>query len=412
METLIHIGNEKIKLLLPEKKVVGIFKPESVLPAPDLESKIEQALAEPIASAPLEDMVASDMKIVIVVDDISRPLPTQRILSVLLKFLERKYMRLDNITILVATGVHRRLTQSELDVLAGHYKGKVRIENHDPDDENNLVPIGTTSFANQIKINKKFVEADLRILTGDIEYHQFCGYGGGAKSIFPGIADRLSIQQNHSRQHRDGAEQGEWLNNPVRQEIEEVGKMVHADFLVNVVLNHEYQVIDVFAGDVQAAFLQGTKLVDKIYKKTIPESVDLVLTSPGGYPKDIDLYQSQKAVRAAAKIVKQHGKIILFAECKDGHGSELFYNYVKQANTLHDIVSTYNQQFILGAHKAYQYAHDMLRADVYLYSSLADEFVKTFFLKPIKLVDINEMIENSDRIAVLPFASSTHVVLE
>jgi nickel-dependent lactate racemase len=412
MKIPINFGDNTVSVTVPDHKPVTVLQPESCEPLPEPLLSIRQALASPEGTRPLTEMIGQENSIAIVVDDISRPVPTSKILTVLFELFESMQVDLAGVTVIVALGVHRAMHPSELDTLLGTYKGRVKIINHDPDDDGNLVEVGETSFQNRVRLNRLFCEAGIRILTGDIEYHQFCGYGGGAKSVFPGIADRESIQRNHARQFLPGAEQGELAGNPVRQEIEEVAEMVRIDFILNVVLNQDYKITGVFAGDVKQAFQKGTDLVNKIYKKSLAEPVDLVLTSPGGYPKDIDLYQSQKAVKAAARIVKKGGVIVLFAECRDGHGSQLFYESVKQAGSLQEIVDKHKRGFVLGAHKAFQYARDMLHADVCLYSSLPDALISEFFLKPVTLDEVNNLLNSGDRIAVLPNASATHVVLD
>jgi nickel-dependent lactate racemase len=308
--------------------------------------------------------------------------------------------------------VHRKLKQEELDVILGDYKNQVAIVNHDPDDTSNLVSIGKTSFNNEIRINRLFYEADFKIVISDTEYHQFCGYGGGAKSVFPGLADRKSIEINHSRCSTPGSEKGKWKDNPVRQEIEEAGEMSKVDFLINVVLNLRNKIVKIFSGDLKEAFLEGVATVNSMNKRYIEEPVDLVLASPGGFPRDIDLYQSQKALETASKIVEQMGHIVILAECRDGYGSALFRDTVANATSIEELITNHKKKFILGAHKAYQFARELENAHVYLYSSLKADAVRKLYLQPVSLTHIRKLIQSANKIAVLPYAASTHVVLK
>jgi len=405
-------GKKSINLDIPQSKLVGVYKPDYVTEINDIPCELKKTLGSPTGTKPLLELLSGKFRIVIVVDDISRPIPTRLILNPLLDFIFEKNVNVKDVIVLVATGVHRKLKQYELELILGGYNNRVSIINHDPDDDSNLISIGRTSFGNEVKINQLFCEADFRIIISDTEYHQFCGYGGGAKSVFPGLADRKSIENNHSRHSMPGSEKGEWKNNPVRQEIEEVGKMTNVDFLINVVLNRENKIIKIFSGDLKEAFLEGVVSVNSMNKRYIKNSVDLVISSPGGYPRDIDLYQSQKALETASKIVEQHGDIVILAECKEGYGSDLFHDTVKNANSIEDLITNHQKKFILGAHKAWQFARELIHANVYLYSSLKADIVRQSFIRSITMAYINKLIQSARKIAVLPYAASTHVVLK
>ena len=409
MQAEIGYGKQKIGITIPNSKQCKIFEPKRVEKMTDFGSKFKQSLLYPFSSKPINELVEPSKKFVIVVDDISRPIPTQEILVPLLDVLVANKIPLSNVQVIVATGVHRPLHDDELNFILGRYAKLISIENHNPDDLSNLISIGKTSIGNEIKINRKFIETDLKIIIGDIEFHQFCGYGGGAKSIFPGLADRKSIERNHSRFTLKGADKGEWKNNPVRQEIEELYEMTSNVFLINVILNEKNEIIKIFSGDLRKAYLEGLRTIDGLFKATTHQPFDLILSSPGGYPRDIDLYQSQKALQSAAKIGKKNGKIVIIAECSDGFGSDIFNRTVKNANSLVEIIDNAQKEFVLGAHKAFQLARDILDSDVYIYSSISPKEIAYSFLKPITMEGIHKLIETSQSIAVLPYASTMHV---
>lgn len=331
-------------------------------------------------------------------------------LRALMTELETGGMGPDRLTVIVATGLHRAVTPDEARDITGGLP--LTVLNHDATDPNQLTEIGTTAGGARISVNRTVAEADLRILTGDIELHQFVGYGGGAKSVMPGIADADSVHHTHSQMTAAGTAPGRLEGNPVRAEVEEVADMLGVDFILNVVLNSRHEIVQAFAGDVHQAFLAGTKRVDQIYKVPVPQRYDVVLASPGGYPKDIELYQSQKAVTSARRIVKQGGKIIVFAECREGHGSELAYEWACEAGSPEAVVERFEKKFVMGGHKAYQLAREVLWADVYLYSSLSEQTVEAFFMQPLAAPeDVAGLIGPGDTVAVLPQATLTLPVL-
>jgi nickel-dependent lactate racemase len=372
----------------------------------DLDAAVRQALANPVGSPGLSKLAQPGSKVVIVVDDITRPVPSTELLVPIVDELNDAGISDDDITVLVALGLHRKMTTEELNDVLGPLAGRINIVNHDPNE--NLEHLGITKLGTDIHINKTFLDADLKILTGDVEVHQFCGYGGGAKSIHPGLADSNSVCLTHSRMEAEGAGPGRIDGNPIREDIDEVGRMTGADFVVNVVLNPYKEAVGVFCGDVEKAFREGTKVCDDIYKVEVPERADVVLASAGGYPKDIELYQAQKAVQSAVRMVKKGGKIILLAECREGHGSDLAYQWAREADTPDVICARIKEKFVMGGHKAYQLALAAKWADVYLLSNLEDEVVKEFFFTPVSdAAEVKNLIEADDKVAVLPQASLT-----
>ncbi|MCP5111514.1 MAG: nickel-dependent lactate racemase, partial [bacterium] len=307
----------------------------------------------------------------------------------------------------------RPLSDEEFRHALGSWYGKVRTENHDAHAQDRLVPLGTTSLGIEIQINRTFAEAELKVLTGDVEHHQFCGYSGGAKSIYPGLANADAIRQNHSRMDLPGTGPGTLDENPVRREIDEVGRMAGIDFLLAVVLNGEHQIVSVHAGNWLRAFRNACPEVDSIYRVSLPGQADLVIASPGGHPKDATLYQAQKALRVAAGAVRPGGAIILAAECGEGSGSELFENWMEEAFEPEEIVTRIRKSFVMGGHKAYQIVRELSRATVYLYSTIPPGKVRSWFMHPVRaLEDVERLIAGANSVSVLPRASSTLAEVE
>ncbi len=406
MKLKIRYGSGEIGLHLPDGQVLGVFRPRRATGIRNLPAAIEKSLSRPIACRRLRELVRAGRKVVIVVDDVTRPVPNERLLPPVAAELRRGGIKDRDVLILVATGLHRKLTPAEMAATLGPLRGKIRIACHDP--EKNLAFLGKTSQGTRVYLNRDFLDADIKVLLGDVEFHQFCGFGGGAKSVFPGLADARGIRASHGKMERKGAEAGRIKGNPIREEIDEVGRMADVDFIVNVVLNERREAAGIFSGDMEKAFLAGARLCASIYAVDVPGRADVVIAGAGGYPRDLNLYQAQKAVESAIKIVKKGGNVILVAECREGHGSELFHRWMKAATDLEEIRRRIRKKFILGGHKAYQFVRELRQARIYLYSSIPPKIVRELHLQPLSSpAEINRLIQPGDRIAVLPQAPLT-----
>ncbi len=405
-------GDSTRTVAVPGEKLLGIYEPRYLPALPDLEAAVLSALENPVGGNGLADLACPDKTVAVLIDDITRTIPTDRILEILVPYLSRMGFDPGKLTVICAVGAHRPLLEGELQKLTGKYRGRLRFVNHDPDDQDNLVPLGVTSLGTRLKINKAFHDADVKLIICDTEYHQFCGYGGGAKSVLPGISDRKSIELCHSRFEATGAEPGRIEGNPVREEIDEAGRMAKIDLILNVILNDRKEIVRVFAGDVYEAFVAGAKVVDEMYRVTVSERVDTVIVSAGGYPKDINLYQAQKAIESGVRIVQKGGKIVLLSECREGAGSPLFHEWMTGEKDLDTIIRKIRDKFILGAHKAFQFARELKWAEVYLYSNMNPELIEQYYLHPIRTFEeIAGIVSDSESIIILPQATTTLPVL-
>jgi len=409
MEVSLKYGLREIKVKIPQEKLIGVFTPREIEGVEDTQAEIRRALKNPISSKRLKDIIKIKDKIAIVIDDITRPLPSKDILPPLINELTSLGIREKNITIIIAVGLHRPLTNQEITELVGkEITNRIKVINHNPYSKKELIYLSKTSRGSDIYINKTFVEADFKILVGDIEYHQFFGYGGGAKSIHPGIADAESIRHIHSQLDSSQARGGILKGNPMQEELREVIRMTGVDFILNVVLNSKKEIVRAFAGNIFDVFYKGAKLVDEMYKVKIPQRADTVIASCGGFPRDIDLYQSQKAIESAKKVVKQGGKVVLFAQCQEDWGSKIFQEWMKEAKNPEEIVKRIKEKFIIGGHKAYLLAREVQWAKVYLYSEMNSSEVKDAFLCPLTdLKKLNKIIKEAKEIIVLPYATIT-----
>jgi len=401
-----HTG--RLDLEVPDDKLLGYFEPTRFAPLADVSGSLERSLRQPLGAAPLRQIAAGKRSVAIVIDDATRAVPNALLLDATMSELRAAGIDPGQVIVLVATGLHRKLTEDELRDALGPWHGLVRVENHDADDENLLVSVGTTSLGTRLRVNRLFVEAELRILTGDVEHHQFCGYGGGAKSILPGLADRESIRLNHSRMDWPGAGPGRIDGNPVRREIDEAAEMAPVHFLLAVVLDPEHRVVSVHAGDLRQAFRSACLDVDRMYRVRLPGRADLVVASPGGHPKDASFYQSQKALEAAIRAVRPGGDVALAAACPEGSGSALFEQWMEEAHTPQDVVERIKRDFVMGGHKAYQVARGLKQARVHLYSMLSPGKVRCWFMHPLSdWSQVARLVEQAGKISVLPHASMT-----
>lgn len=405
-------GDDKISVEVPSEKLIGTFLPRSLPRVSDPAEALREALAHPISSPRLRDSAARARRAAIVIEDATRPVPNALLLDAVMAELEAGGLTPRQVVVVVATGLHRPMTEEERARALGRWSGLVACENHDASDPQRLMRLGTTSLGTEISLNRTFLEADLRITTGDVEYHQFCGYGGGVKCVYPGLADAAAIRTNHSRMDLPGTGPGAIDGNPVRQEIDEVGRLARVDFNVSIALDAEHHLVAVRAGDPHLSFRQACRFIDEMYAVEVPRRADLVIASPGGHPKDIDLYQSQKAIEEATQVVEPGGNVLVTARCPEGSGSERFEAWMQQAYSADDIIRRIKASFVMGGHKAYQIAREVQHANIHLYSEIPPGRVRSWMMTPVRSpADIDRLIARSQSILVLPQATLVRAVI-
>ena len=367
---------------VPDKNLVGILMANDVPRGLRNEEEVKQALENPIGSPRLREIVKPGEKIAVITSDITRPCPTWRMMPGLLDELYAAGCRREDITLVFALGSHRAQTEEEMKHLAGDRAWEeIRCEDSDPED---CVHLGFTERGTPVDISRRVAEADRRICLGNIEYHYFAGYSGGAKAIMPGCSTPAAIQANHSMMVRDDACAGNLEGNPLRRDIEEAGAMVGIDFILNVVLDEHKSIVKAVAGDVTKAHREGCAFLDQMYLKKLPARADIVIVSQGGAPKDLNLYQTQKALDNAKHAVKPGGTIILIGSCREGLGSRVFEEWLLSADSPESMIERIRRDFQLGGHKAAAIAMVLEKAEICLVSDMEEELVKRIFLKPVK----------------------------
>lgn len=313
-------GRSGLSISLPHENV-EIIRPNFVPGVRDEVAAICEGLRYPIGSDPLASLVKPGDTVVIVHTDITRATPNSRLLPVLLQELELSGIRRSDITLLNGLGTHRPQTEQELRAMLGDsIVDNYRCIQHDCFDEKNLISIGATSFGNPVRINRSYLQTDVKILTGFIEPHFFAGFSGGPKAVLPSLAGIESVFSNHGYKmiSHPKATWGITYGNPIWEEMLEVALMTEPSFLLNITLNSEKEITGVFAGDLVASHKEGCEFVKESAMVGVDAQFDIVITTNSGYPLDQNLYQSVKGLSAAKQIIKKNGTIILAAACEDG----------------------------------------------------------------------------------------------
>lgn len=330
-------GKEKIKLELPEEQVAGVLVSHAhEYKAPKSEAElVADALANPIGIPKLSDLAKGKKNCVIISSDHTRPVPSHVIMPQLLAELRKGNPDID-ITILIATGMHRATTKEELIAkygkeIAEHEKFVIHVSRNDED----MVSIGTLPSGGDCRINKLAANADLLISEGFIEPHFFAGMSGGRKSVLPGIASKVTVLANHCSEFINSphARTGILQGNPIHEDMLYAAKAAKLAFICNVVIDADKKVIAAFAGDREKAHYAGADFEMKL-AGVKPVPADIVITTNGGYPLDQNIYQSVKGMTAAEATCKEGGVIIDVSSCSDGHGGEDFYNNLKNAESI------------------------------------------------------------------------------
>ncbi len=327
MQIRLDYGKTGLDVQMPEANVVRTLRYKDAPPVADRVAAVEAALAEPIGSQPLAKVAAGKQSACVVICDITRPVPNQLLLGSILPTLEQAGIPRSEITILIATGLHRPNLGDEIVELVGaEIAANYRIENHHGTVLDEHEYLGESPRGVPIWIDKRYVQADLKITTGLIEPHLMAGFSGGRKLICPGIAALETVKVWHGPDFLEHpkADCGILDGNPVHEENTWIGRHTGCDFIVNVVIDTDKQLLKVVAGDMVAAFEEGVKFVRGVVTDKVEEPVDVVVTSCAGYPLDTTFYQAIKGLTGALPIVKQNGTIILAAGLTEGIGSPEF----------------------------------------------------------------------------------------
>jgi len=411
MEVRLHYGSKGLIVSLPADRT-SVIRPRKTPPIADETCAVVRALREPIASAPLRETVGPRDHVAIVFSDITRPMPYRKILPALLK--EISQVPVDQIVFINALGTHRPNTEDELlQILGPEIVGRYRIEQHDCRSEKDLVFVGKTSRGNEIWINRTYMRSSIRILTGFIEPHLFAGFSGGPKAVLPGIAGIRTIAANHGP-HMIGDPRSGFCRtegNPIWEEMMEVALRTEPTFLVNVTQTENRGISGVFAGRLREAHAAGVDFARLVSRVPVDCTFEVVVTTAGGYPLDISMYQSVKGVAVAGSIVKDGGAIVLASECREGFPRSGGYGDIMRACKDPDLLLELVHGpgfFMQDQWDAQIIAQVVRRADLHIYSEgLSEEEVRLTFGNPCQDISgtVRDLLEQhgpAARVAVLP----------
>jgi nickel-dependent lactate racemase len=327
MKIKLDYGNGKIEVDVPDGNMLEIVENKPASPLGNVREKLAESLRKPIGSVSLGQKIAGKEKICIVISDSTRAVPTGMILETLLPELHRCGISRDSITILVATGLHRPSTGEELVNMVGEKTlANYRIVNHNARDRQSCLDIGKTARGTPIILDRAYLESDFRILTGLIEPHFMAGFSGGRKAICPGISYLDMFKHFHGPAVLESPMSANAVleGNPFHGEATEIAQKAGVDFIVNVTINKNREITGIFSGDLLEAFRAGADFCGKSSTCRIGRQADIVLTSGGGSPLDVNLYQAVKGMVGAIPAVRQDGIIIIAAQCPEEIGSREF----------------------------------------------------------------------------------------
>ena len=413
MKIEIPYGNGQLEAELPDGFAVEYVMPKAQTAAEDPAALVRHAVYNPLGDV---TPPRAGQTVAIAINDKTRPVPHAHLLPPVLQGMRHAGVRDEDVLFIIATGTHPSMEPAEYSViLPPKIVDAYRVICHDATDKTNLTFLGDSGRGTPVFISSHYMDADYRIVIGNIEPHQFQGFSGGVKSAAIGLAGTETINHNHAMMREPGAMLGEFERNPARQDVEEIGRMVGVDFAVNAILNRDKQIIKAYAGDPYAVIEAGMPDVRALNEVPVSTLFDLMIASPGGHPKDINIYQSQKGMAHAASVTRNGGRMILCAACPEGSGNREYEQWMQQPQIRsHDEVFKRfaRDGFKVGRHKAYQVSRDAARIHTMLISELEDDFVRTLLLHPqpdlqTAIDSALEQLPPSARIGIMPVANAT-----
>lgn len=347
MRVRLEYGRSGLEVTLPEQNVVKClgYKASTPLASPD--EAVRERLASPLGTRPLAELACGRASACVAICDVTRPVPNSVLLPPVLQTLEAEGIPRDRILILVATGMHRPNHLDELREMVGEsIVERYRIANHHGCDRSEHGFVGVSPRGVPAWIDNRYLSAELKISVGLIEPHFMAGFSGGRKVICPGLAGIDTVRVWHSPRFLEhpNARTAVLEGNPVHEENTWIARRAGCDFIVNAVIDDHRRILAVVAGDMEEAFHEGVRFVRDLVCDTVPEPVDMVVTTSAGYPLDATYYQSVKGMVAAMDIVKPGGTIILAAGLSEGIGSpdfrDIFQQHASPEDFMHRILHT------------------------------------------------------------------------
>ncbi len=384
MEIKLKYGEGYKTFEIQDRNVLGILEMNHVDAHNNPAELIREKIESPIASPSLHELIKSmqPQNIVIIVSDITRPAPFAILLKTLLQELISYGIPQSTIHIQIANGTHRKMTESEMRYHYGDWVvDDFSIANHDcrADD---LVHLDTMASGNELYVNKRVAEADFVITIGVISPHYFAGFSGGRKSVLPGVCGYETIRHNHSNIIHNYAALGKLDGNKIHLEMTEAAAKVGVNFTLQAVLNHKKELVQCFAGALNDAFYEGVKFFNENNSIKFSKKADALIVSAGGYPKDLNFYQSQRALNNTFDLVKDSGTVILVTESRENMGQEEMEKQLRKAKTVDDLFCVDQKDIQIGGHRAFATGRLLKQADILVVSSMDPELLKAVHFIP------------------------------
>lgn len=400
---------------IPQLVDAWVLEPDNQMePVPDLAQAVDRALQSPSGSARLRDLLRPHDRIAIIISDITRPSPSQFFLDGIAQEMKRAAVPFQNATIVVATGAHRASTMEESVAMVGHrHHERFDVLTHDCRDSSALVHLGQTKRGVPVWVNRAVAQADFRIATGVITPHHSAGYSGGRKAILPGVSGELTIRRHHSFPIRPLLPAlGQLEGNPAHEEALQAAEMLGVNLVINAVPAPSGSgYLGVVAGGLVEAHMAGVQICEKAYQVEFASRFDLAICSPGGYPRDINLHQAQKALTTAELVTRPGGAIILVAECRNGVGSE-FARWLQMAKTPEQVMERFRADgWSMSSGKAMMFARAAMGFRIWVVSNAFDaDFLATLFLKKANslqeaVAEASTVLGEQLRAVIIPRAS-------
>ena len=413
MRIEIPYGASHLIAELPDERAIEIVRPRQVRPAEDPAAVARHAVYDPLGAV---QPPRRGQTVAISINDATRPVPHEHLLPPVLGGIRQAGIPDENVRFIIATGAHPAMPPEDFSrILPPDILDRYAITCHDAYDSDSLTWLGETARGTPVSINSAYMAADYRIVIGNIEPHQFQGFSGGVKSAAIGLAGIETINHNHAMMTDPMAKLGEIERNPARQDVEEIGRMIGIHFALNALLDAEKRIVSAFAGAPSAVMTAGIKRSRQLSQAPVAALFDMMIASPGGHPKDINLYQAQKALAHAAAVTKPGARLILCAACPEGAGSDAYERWMAQPEirSHDDVFARFAAEgFRVGPHKAFQISRDAARVNLSLVSEMDAARARRLLLNPAPdlATAINRSLEDlpaDARIGVMPAANAT-----
>ena len=413
MEIRIPYGKSFLTANLPDDIGVDVIEPPEVSPAVNPLEVVQSALDNLLGDVDWTNFAGS-RSVAIAVNDKTRPVPHQHLLPPLIERLASLGISDESITFYIAVGTHSPMMPDEFrTILPDDILRRYNVVSHDSEDNDRLIYIGETSLGTPIWSHQNYFRSDFKIVVGNIEPHQFIGFSGGVKSAAIGLSGLKTINHNHALMTHPASQLGEYETNPARQDVEEIGQKIVIHIALNAILNQGKQIVQALAGEPEAVMRAGVPISQQVCQVAVPHDYKLVIASPGGHPKDINVYQSQKGFAHAARVAHPGGTIILTAACPEGSGSQHYEDWMAGKLSYAEVIEQFQLEgFHIGPHKAYQIARDASKFHLMFVSEMDKNLMEALLLNPVR--DFQTAVESAlaglqpgERVGVLPHAAST-----